>query len=473
MKLLKQVMLITSTTLILACGGGGGSAVEEVTPTLSVTVTGATLEAGAYAVESGSQVTVTCNIACSFSPSALNALYSNVTTSATSWKGSMTASNAGGTVTLLANATGQTAVSTVIKVKPKLSVTVTGAGSAGNTNLYTVGTNTQVTLTCNIACTFTPVVTNASYNLVSSSSTTWVGTLINSTVNGDVTVTANAIGQTAVANKFNLLAPLSNAAIQTIVKSANTSSSSVSFIQSEAFYLSRSLESLSSSGTIVGTNTSLPNSPAVCASGSYTASWNVASATFVTVGDFLEMNYNNCDGYNGKAKFTFTGFPSGGRSGVPLFTNFSYLTSNATTISVASSSLAWTTTSVDLNVFPRSITMTGSLTNSVNTTANNLYSGNHTYSSSAITFTKSYPSSTVESESYKLFSNDGTQSYNVDTVTPKSYTSGSVTTNGVTDVKLGAATLRVSSSGTDSTVTGTNTDGSTVSPITLGSAAYF
>ncbi len=468
MELFKKLFLMSTAALLLACGGGGGDAPAPApTPNLAVTITGAGSAAanGSFTVANGTVVTITCNMACTVTPSGLNAAYTNTSTTANSWTGKMVGSSAAGTVTATARSGVQTPVSTIINVLPALTVTVTGAG-AGNSP-YAVANNTQVTLTCNMACAFAPTITNASYNVVSTNSTTWVGTMLNSGVDGNVTVTASAAGQTAVSKVFSLLAPLSNTVLQNLAKSGNTGSYAIWVAESQFSFLARNLEPLTGSGT----NQALPGSPTICTTGSYTATWNSLSPTLVTIGDFLAMTYTNCDGYNGTARFTFTGFPNSGRSGSIVFTNFKFTTSGGTETVISNNSLSWTRTTY--GTYPEISSLTGSMLSNVTSASSIFLPGLNTFSLTNINFVRKATSATVVSEAYTFDSNDGVYNYKVTNVTPKESTSSVTTTSGVTDITYSAAKLRVTSSSIDTTITGTNTDGSVINPILLGSQYYF
>jgi hypothetical protein len=496
MTLFKQLFLAAITALLVACGGGGGGGGGATSATsLAVTISGAGTVAanGQYNVASGSVITVTCNMACTVAPSALNAAYTNTSSTATSWTGTMVGSNIVGNVTTVASASGQTSVNTVINISPALIVTVTGAG-AGNSP-YAVANNTQVTLTCNMTCSFIPSATGgATYSGIATTSTSWSATLKGAATASGVSVTASAAGQTAVAKSFTLAAispivPLTTAELTTLTKSANTANFAIAATAAEAQYLFTMVSTSGKPPASTGANQQFPTLSSTgtritspCVTGSYKASWSIANSTTVATDDYVEITYTNCvksNGakFNGKSSLTMVvGSSATSYYGELDLINFVKTTSAGTIITVLNSALNYSytnSTAVLSGVLTskKEFGLSGSLTATLSATASNLQAGLKTYTSTNIFNSVTYftaPNTNVKYAS-SFDSSDGTYTYVVTNNTPSVYTAGGAfVSNGNTSIVYNAAKLDVDHSNLSTTVTGVNTNGSAISAINLG-----
>jgi hypothetical protein len=499
MTLFKQLFLAAITALLVACGGGGGGGGGATSAaSLVVTISGAGTVAanGQYNVASGSVITVTCNMACTVAPSALNAAYTNTSSTATSWTGTMVGSNIIGNVTTVASASGQTSVNTVINISPALIVTVTGAG-AGNSP-YAVANNTQVTLTCNMTCSFIPSATGgATYSGIATTSTSWSATLKGAATASGVSVTASAAGQTAVAKNFTLAAispivPLTTAELTTLTKSANTANFGIASTAAEARYLFTMVSTSGKPPAGTGINQQFPTLSSTgttitspCVTGSYKASWSIAASATVAANDYVEITYANCvkstgEKFNGTTGLTMVGGSASGYYGKLDFINFVKTTSLGTIITVLSSALdySYTNSSSVLSgvlTSKKQYGLSGSLATSVSTTASNLQVGLKTYTSTNVFNSVTYFTAPNTNTKYasSFDSSDGTYTYVVTNNTPSVYTAGGAfVSNGNTSIVYNAAKLDVDHSDLSTTVTGVNTNGSAISSINLG-AGFF
>jgi hypothetical protein len=233
MNLLKQLSMTIAIALITACGGGD---LNTLAVKSDISISAANLTAAdpveaskspaqsqkdggdnerdddddgknkyysTFTVPSNTPVTISCKKSCTFVTSAVGATYTGLTTSTVQWKATVSAPDAGGTITVLAKRKDKKIVTIVINVLPALSVKVTGAGTAAADGSYTVNNNTPVVLTCNMPCTFPAVAAGSTVAPPVITATTWAATLKSSAA-PKLEVTANATGQLPVKTVFNI-----------------------------------------------------------------------------------------------------------------------------------------------------------------------------------------------------------------------------------------------------------------------------
>jgi Putative Ig domain len=251
------------------------------------------------------------------------------------------------------------------------------------------------------------------------------------------------------------------------VKSAGTASFSLGVVDSAIY---NGFSHLNANTTLAGTNTTLPG-VTVCTSGSYSATWNTASTTIFTVGDYMSLTYTNCvkaDGltYNGTDRYDITAITGG----LTIKATISGLTikSAASTFTFASDTMVFKRTGT---TNPWSYTNTGGVRITYATTGNVFANG--TYTLSNVSMTTNYPTSTSYNYAQSFSSSDGTYTLTAANTTPLAGGSIGVTTYPSYDISyLGATISATTTSATTTTLTGVNSDTSPINSNSL-SVRYF
>jgi hypothetical protein len=286
--------------------------------------------------------------------------------------------------------------------------------------------------------------------------------------------------------------PLTSAQIQDATKSANSANwilSTVDTIQYIGFTYLANLQTLS------GTNTTTTDLGTVCPNGgSYLATWLTNSTQYLTVGDTITLNLTNCvksDGYtyNGSETYTITSatLPTPTTSEVIIKSVLDNLTVTTpqvmlsstplTTLSFSGTNMSFSRTQTLSNntyTYPKTYKSTGNLTANMTTSAGNIASG--TYTISNATANDVFSSSSAHSLAYSLTSSDGTFNNLVLTNTqPKESTSSGLVISAypIYQVNYSGAQITATVSASGTTLSGTNSDGSTISNISLGSKYFY
>lgn len=280
-------------------------------------------------------------------------------------------------------------------------------------------------------------------------------------------------------------APLSLVQIEDVVRSANTSAWAVNYAEPQIAFARSFLFMVPAgvnSNTIfpayqAGTTTAMP---AICPSGgSYTATWARASLTGVATNDYLMLKYLNCvqsngDVYNG-AVTTTSATSSSAVVYLGDFVNFQITTAATSTLVLNATGLSYTV--VAPASYPHIYTTTGSLSATITPvkTASALLSGTNNFVISGINAVDNFSTSTTKTRALGFASNDGARSYTVVNQNPGSYSYTSagalISANPGTVSKITGyqnITLTVASFLNSATVTGTNTDGSTITDTMQG-----
>jgi hypothetical protein len=279
--------------------------------------------------------------------------------------------------------------------------------------------------------------------------------------------------------------PLSNTQIQDAAKSANSADwimTTVDAIQYAGFtYLGKIQTTLS------GTNTTSIDLGTVCTSGSYAATWNVGSATSYTVGDTITLTLSNCvkpDGYtyNGSETYVITSTSIEQATSSSSLNDLTVSTiNNLSSLSFSNSNLNYSKTITTGTTYPKTFKSTGLITAVLSTTAGNIASGTYNISNATVTDTWSAVDSHALTNS--LTSSDGTYN-NLELTNTRAKVrinfladgSGSFYTQTFPKylVKYSGASINVETVDSyTSTLSGTNTDGSTIANTSIGYAYFY
>lgn len=285
---------------------------------------------------------------------------------------------------------------------------------------------------------------------------------------------------------------LSTAQIQNVVKSANSADWIMSTVDSIQFTGYTYLNKIAT--TLSGANTTTADLGTVCSSGSYTATWNVGSATTFTTGDTITLNLTNCvkpDGYtyNGSESYTVTSLSNTGTSSdeVTINSTLDNLTvvtpqtslsnSTLTNLSFSNSNMTFTrertwSSSTSTYTYPMTFKSTGGISSTMSTSAGNIASG--TYTISNATVTDSFTNSINHTLATSLTSSDGTFNDVVLTNTQaKSIISSATTAYPIYLVTYAGARITATISAFRTTLSGTNSDGSPITNSDIYSAYFY
>ncbi len=280
--------------------------------------------------------------------------------------------------------------------------------------------------------------------------------------------------------------PLTDDQLLGIAKSANTAD----WILLTADNLLGKAPSLltSSRATLSGSNTTALNGDTpYCTSGSYTVTWNFNDTLYYSVGDNVTVDFKNCVRpntltYKGTVTFSITAASLNGTTDVVTITsnlnNFSIQIAQSSTLSFSNAdNLTYTRTRLALGnnsyTYPVTFSTNGAFTATLGIVSNNLAAG--TYTISNVSVLKNYPTdenNLTREESFT--SSDGTYNGIVNTnVIPRAFTltnnAYTTTTYPTNKVAYSGATINLkTNSSSSTTMSGTNTDGSTFTTVDTG-----
>jgi len=278
---------------------------------------------------------------------------------------------------------------------------------------------------------------------------------------------------------------LSTAQIQDAVKSSNSADwifKTVDSIQYAGYmYLNKLTTTLS------GTNTTTADLGTLCSSGSYTATWNVGSATSFTLGDTITLTLTNCvkpDGYtyNGSETYTVMSMRDNGNSTDEVtisssLNNLTLTTPQQTSLSFSSSNIIFTrnrtwSDSTSTYSYPMTFQSTGGINSIMSTSASNIASG--TYTISNATLVDSYTNPSTHTIAASLTSSNATFNNVVLTNTqPRSIISSSTTAYPIYLIKYAGAQITATVSAFRTTLSGTNSDGSLIGNTDIYSIYFY
>lgn len=293
--------------------------------------------------------------------------------------------------------------------------------------------------------------------------------------------------------------PLTESQIKAATTSANTAHwlmSSVDGIQFTGFSY---IGALGITGPATGSNTTSvdidpPGNP-LCSSGSYSASWG-ANATGFVVGDYITLNLTNCvkaDGYtyNGSETYTITAVSnssSGTVEEITMKSDLSKLTVKTPQTILSSTPLTTVTFSGNdgdmtfkrvrakngsIYTYPRTYTSTGSTTAVVTTIATNIVSD--TYSLSNAVAEDNYTDAN-NTHTYKINLTSNTNNFKnivLTNITPYAATGSITTTHPTYGIQYSNASIKATTTSSDTVLNGTNSDNSAINDIHLYSSKYF
>jgi hypothetical protein len=531
MILLKQLGICVAVALLAACSGGdlgvmaaNSDVTISGTPAANAEPLGKPNEADAikesreakepkevkagqvYTVASNTAIEIECKAPCTFTATAVNASFGTPVVTSKKWTATLVGTKLAGTVTVVIKTPNKPTVTAVINVKPALSVEVTGAGTAAADGSYKIVSNSPVTVTCNMPCTFAAVAINSSYTTPVITPTTWTATVKLGTAKmktagsvqnfataplSSLTVTGSAGNQIVAQALFNIAAVpfLTDITTVDLVKSANAANNMLNNI----FFMTRM------SGTVAfGGDAAVPDALTLTGSQTYSCpqggesvySFSVANLTQRSVGDTSTIAHNQCnDGNNDikdgifsirltqftdvdhyKTESVFTNYTSRNFAGV---TGGGQINTSIVNINGTFVYSVYTTNAIIPNIEQ---TMTGNASLSLtNTTDATLPIGTTQYSVTNVVRTLAQP---IYQPIYIDFmpntlsfdANDGIYAYAVSSVAAKYIADQNVSvlgTKGPTTITYGAAVVNVSNDYVTADVSGTNTDGTAITPVSL------
>ena len=276
---------------------------------------------------------------------------------------------------------------------------------------------------------------------------------------------------------------LSDDQIKAVAKSANSASYILSFLvgipDDGSYYISSIYSELS------GLNKKSPDIGDICTSGTYTASWSVASSVLVTPGDTMTVNYANCmkiNGavYNGSEKHTVVSvITSEGKYTKTVSSTPMNLTvqKGVNKITIPSGVLSYIRTApASSDEYPKTYEYKTNVSAILEAPVGELVSGTYdianakrtdaSVTSGSYSVTESFASS---SNNYKDISAVSTRSLVLSTATSKVIPIVYPKYN----LFYSGATIEVESFATTTSLSGTNSNGAKISPILISGYSYF
>jgi hypothetical protein len=283
--------------------------------------------------------------------------------------------------------------------------------------------------------------------------------------------------------------PLTDSQLLAVAKSANSADWSLTIVdtlQSQGMsYLIGHRKTYFTFPALSGSNTNVldRNNTPLCSSGRYTATWNFKSLDYYAVDDTITVDFSNCvrssgATYNGSEIFSITSSTLNGTNYTTVtsnLNNLSYTSSKGSAISFSNADkITYTSSGTYLNnsyAYPFTYTTNASYTTKLVTTATNLEPGTYTVSNASML--TNYASDGNSTESASFNSSDGT--YNdviITNITPTKVTTENnitTTTYPKNSLTYSGATINLkTNSSSSTTMSGTNTDGSTFTTVDTG-----
>jgi hypothetical protein len=501
MTFIKHLAITLAVALLAACSGGDIGSLA-VTPNLSISGAEATNSGLSktnnsydYTVASNTPIKLICNAPCTFVASSVHASFTSVSSTNRTWQATLMGTEVAGVVTITVKFPGQAVINVVVNVQPALTVKVTGLGVAASDGSYAVANNKSVTVTCNMPCTFTAAAVNSSYSTPVVTRTSWTATVTKTGAaapmkssgsarvlsaivapTSSLTVTASAKGQVVAKAVFNIAAaaaPLTAVQMTDLLKSANASEL---IFSSVSIYSRGSTQALDPNGvagtypcqnggtiTTAYTNNTKLNTYNQCNVGN-----EILNGSFDSTSTFVVSPYSG--GTYVSSQETLTNYYA--FSITPLTESALAMTSG--TYAISSGSLTYTRAYSANPVFSPAAanytvteSTTGSLNGSINGGSAFVDANQHTMSNISKVIVENVVNDVhgYSVNSLTLDSQDLNNAFNVATSTTS-------VNHSTTAITLGLADIRVIADGLNVTLSGTNADGTALTPSILGNNYY-